>query len=120
MEGADIYQIAKNCRTSVEMIEKYYASHLKNSLDAAAINIICGRRKQRRTSSPPKERKKLVECYARDDHAGVAESADASDLSENLSARRETGDAELLKFGEPCNMAIPSQARPESRGRCRD
>ena len=24
MEGADIYQIAKNCRTSVEMIEKYY------------------------------------------------------------------------------------------------
>ena len=40
MEGADIYQIAKNCRTSVEMIEKYYASHLKNTLDAAAINII--------------------------------------------------------------------------------
>jgi len=39
MEGADIYQIAKNCRTSVEMIEKYYASHLKNSLDASAINI---------------------------------------------------------------------------------
>jgi integrase len=39
MEGADIYQIAKNCRTSVEMIEKYYAAHLKNSLDAAAINV---------------------------------------------------------------------------------
>ena len=39
MEGADIYQIAKNCRTSVEMIEKYYASHIKNSLDVAAINI---------------------------------------------------------------------------------
>jgi len=39
MEGADIYQIAKNCRTSVEMIEKYYASHLKNTLDAAAINV---------------------------------------------------------------------------------
>ena len=33
MEGADIYQIAKNCRTSVEMIEKYYASHIKTSLD---------------------------------------------------------------------------------------
>ena len=28
MEGADIYQIAKNCRTSVEMIEKYYAAHI--------------------------------------------------------------------------------------------
>ncbi|MEQ8311076.1 MAG: hypothetical protein RIE24_05470 [Silicimonas sp.] len=38
LEGADIYQIAKNCRTSVEMIEKHYAVHLKNSLDAAAIN----------------------------------------------------------------------------------
>jgi hypothetical protein len=39
MEGADIYQIAKNCRTSVEMIEKYYASHIKTNLDAAAINL---------------------------------------------------------------------------------
>ncbi len=39
MEGADIYQIAKNCRTSVEMIEKYYASHIKTNLDAAAINV---------------------------------------------------------------------------------
>jgi integrase len=40
MQGADIYQIAKNCRTSVEMIEKYYASHIKTQLDAAAINIM--------------------------------------------------------------------------------
>ena len=39
MEGADIYQIAKNCRTSVEMIEKYYAAHIKNRLEAAAINV---------------------------------------------------------------------------------
>lgn len=39
MEGADVYQIAKNCRTSIEMIEKYYAVHLKTTLDAAAINI---------------------------------------------------------------------------------
>lgn len=39
MEGADIYQIAKNCRTSVEMIEKFYASHIKNMLDASAINV---------------------------------------------------------------------------------
>jgi hypothetical protein len=35
----------------------------------------------------------------------------------NLSARRETGGAELLKFGEPCNMAIASQARPEMAGK---
>lgn len=39
MEGADIYQVAKNCRTSVEMIENFYASHIKNTLDAAAINV---------------------------------------------------------------------------------
>jgi len=39
MDGADIYQIAKNCRTSVEMIEKFYAAHIKNTLDAAAINV---------------------------------------------------------------------------------
>lgn len=39
MEGADIYQIAKNCRTSVEMIEKHYAVHLKNAIDASAINV---------------------------------------------------------------------------------
>jgi len=39
MEGADIYQIAKNCRTSVEMIEKHYASHIANALDTAAINV---------------------------------------------------------------------------------
>jgi len=52
MEGADIYQIAKNCRTSVEMIETFYASHIKNTLDAAAINVtkgVIGReRKQRK------------------------------------------------------------------------
>lgn len=46
LEGADIYQIAKNCRTSVEMIEKYYASHIANTLDAAAINVM--------RSQPPK------------------------------------------------------------------
>jgi integrase len=40
MEGADIYQIAKNCRTSVEMIEKFYAAHIKNTLDATAINVM--------------------------------------------------------------------------------
>ena len=34
-------------------------------------------------------------------------------LNRNLSARRETGDAELLKFGETCEMAIPSQARTD-------
>jgi integrase len=49
MERADIYQLAKNCRTSVEMIEKFYASHIKNTLDAAAINV--------RKSAPAKKAK---------------------------------------------------------------
>ena len=38
LEGADIYQIAKNCRTSVEMIQKHYAAHIVSALDASAIN----------------------------------------------------------------------------------
>jgi integrase len=46
MEGADIYQVAKNCRTSVEMIEKFYASHIKNTLDAAAINVTKPKKKR--------------------------------------------------------------------------
>jgi integrase len=51
MEGADIYQVAKNCRTSVEMIEKFYAAHIKNMLDASAINV----RKARRKTKPVEE-----------------------------------------------------------------
>jgi hypothetical protein len=47
-EGANVYQIAKNCRTSVEMIEKYYASHLVNTLHTTAINI----RKPKRSRAP--------------------------------------------------------------------
>jgi len=49
MEGADIYQVAKNCRTSVDMIEKFYASHIKTRLDAAAINV----RRERKTRKEP-------------------------------------------------------------------
>jgi integrase len=39
MEGADVYQIAKNCRTSVQMIEEFYASHIKNMVDASIVNV---------------------------------------------------------------------------------
>jgi integrase len=57
MEGADIYQIAKNCRTSVEMIEKYYAAHIKTMLDASAINVRKGtiRRERKRLEAPEAE-----------------------------------------------------------------
>jgi len=54
MEGADIYQVAKNCRTSVEMIEKYYAAHIKNMLDASAINV---RRKPKSRRHLPRRRR---------------------------------------------------------------
>ncbi|HEU5341959.1 hypothetical protein [Edaphobacter sp.] len=50
LEGADIYQIAKNCRTSVEMIEKYYAAHLKTQLDGSAINVMRPRPKKKAIS----------------------------------------------------------------------
>jgi integrase len=52
MEGADIYQIAKNCRTSVEMIEKFYAAHIKTNLDAAAINIRRPKPKKKKNKKP--------------------------------------------------------------------
>jgi integrase len=62
LEGADIYQIAKNCRTSVEMIEKYYASHIATTLDASAINV-------RRPRKPKSESDKV-----QDDHSSSAPS----------------------------------------------
>lgn len=68
MEGADVYQIAKNCRTSVEMIEKHYAIHLKNTLDASAINVRRARvrhertdQKETRQKQPPFQRQKPLD-----------------------------------------------------------
>lgn len=52
LEGADIYQIAKNCRTSVEMIEKYYAAHIATTLDASAINVRRPRKPREETADP--------------------------------------------------------------------
>jgi integrase len=49
IEGADIYALAKNCRTSVEMIQKFYAAHIKDLLDASDINVM----RPRRTKKPP-------------------------------------------------------------------
>lgn len=63
MEGADIYQIAKNCRTSVEMIEKFYAAHIKTMLDASAINVMKGtiqRERSRKTRETKAARKKAL------------------------------------------------------------
>jgi integrase len=49
MEGADVYQIAKNCRTSVKMIEEFYASHIRNTADASVINVRRSRQPNGRT-----------------------------------------------------------------------
>jgi integrase len=38
-ERANIYEMTKNFRTSVEMIQKYYASHIADFIDAGAINV---------------------------------------------------------------------------------
>jgi integrase len=52
MEGANIHQIANNCRTSVKMIEEHYAFHIKDRLDASAINVV--RPKAMRARKPKK------------------------------------------------------------------
>ena len=56
LEGADIYQVAKNCRTSVEMIEKYYGRHLTNTIDASAVNV------RRAKHAPVTARKKTAKA----------------------------------------------------------
>jgi hypothetical protein len=77
MEGADIYQIAKNCRTSVEMIEKYYAAHIKTNLDAAVINVM--------RPKPKKKGKIPAACFmmrtVTRQPCGRGGMADAEDLS---------------------------------------
>ncbi len=45
--GANIYEIAKNCRTSVKMIEDHYAVHLKNRISTEGTN--------RRSPAPKKK-----------------------------------------------------------------
>ena len=39
-EGADHWQIANNCGTSVQMIEEHYAAHIKDKIDVSAINVM--------------------------------------------------------------------------------
>ena len=81
MEGADIYQIAKNCRTSVEMIEKFYAAHIKTTLNAAVINVM--RSKASRSPSANKaslrrSRKPSVQLPSEPAIAELAEFAEAA------------------------------------------
>lgn len=50
-------QLAWNCRTSIEMIEKYYARHIKTRVDAAAINVGHWKKKQK---AKPKRRSRAA------------------------------------------------------------
>lgn len=61
MEGANIHQIANNCRTSVQMIEQFYAAHIKDRIDASAINVMRPKaaRKAARTSGAKEHRAEL-------------------------------------------------------------
>jgi integrase len=54
MDGADVYAIAKNCRTSVEMIEKFYAAHIKTTLDASVINARKPKQRANRARKMPR------------------------------------------------------------------
>ena len=121
MEGADIYQIAKNCRTSVEMIEKYYASHIKNSLDAAAINVTdqeTDRRRQQRAGHPKKTAAKSLSAHSSwlsiscrlyvdsvRGRGGIGRRNGLKRKFECLTGK--PARAELLKFGEPCTHGDP-------------
>jgi integrase len=52
MEGANIHQVANNCRTSVQMIEQFYAAHIKDRLDASAINVQRPKRARKAAKQP--------------------------------------------------------------------
>jgi integrase len=67
MEGADIYQVAKNCRTSVEMIEKHYAAHIKHMIDASSVNI---RRPKISSGSFKRDTSTGHSKFGRGDHQG--------------------------------------------------
>ncbi|WP_247295718.1 hypothetical protein [Bradyrhizobium sp. 87] len=56
IEGADIYALAKNRRTSADMIQKFYAAHIKDLLDASAINVMRPKRTKRPSGESPDKR----------------------------------------------------------------
>jgi len=88
MEGADIYQIAKNCRTSVEMIEKHYAAHIKNTLDAAAINVM--RSKGGKGTKPP-EKDSPKPQNGKGDRNGHAQPRRGAETTSNKHVARDPG-----------------------------
>jgi integrase len=99
MEGADIYQIAKNCRTSVEMIEKYYAAHIKNMIDASAVNV---RRQRSNDRAPAAQRTRST--YSPDGEIPNQPAAPR----QRLNNRRPQGEAGPRRRKPEHNPALPS------------
>ena len=60
MEGANIHQIANNCRASVQMIKEHYASHIKERLDAAANNVQRPRAARKAAKNSERQRKPVT------------------------------------------------------------
>jgi integrase len=63
MEGANIHQVANNCRTSVQMIEQFYAAHIKDRLDAAAINVMRPKGARKAAKKNDQKRETAPEAY---------------------------------------------------------
>lgn len=135
-DGADIYRIAMNCRTSVEMIENLTPLILSPRWTQRRSTFVAHGKLQRSRKQPPtagpRKKPRLPQRGNRDllfaatlfsAWRGIDSPLNGlrmrawrngrrKRLTPKLSARRETGDAELLKVGETCKMAIPSQAAP--------
>lgn len=102
------------------MIEKYYASHIKDIIDASAINVRKIRHKKCQKMPKKQQRSWKITSFnlakkyypvIRLFKCGRGGIGRRNGLKRNkLSAPQETEDVELLKFGEPFQMAIPSQA----------
>ncbi len=60
MEGANIHQVANNCRTSVQMIEEHYAAHIRDRIDVAAINVMRPERIRAASKARAKSTKRAV------------------------------------------------------------
>jgi hypothetical protein len=110
MEGADISQIAKNCRTSDEMIEKYYASHNKTRprLDAPAINIMLKKKVARKVA---KETRSVARALYLRWPRGRGEMADAADLSKHECP---SGNRRCRTAQSRGNLKWQSRAKPGS------
>jgi integrase len=53
IEGADFYALAKNCRTSPEMIRDFYASHIKDLIDVGQLNVRRPKRAEAKSETVP-------------------------------------------------------------------